>query len=92
MADETTGTPQKKVLTNSLKLAGETLVSPGVSLALEGRVAAGLAHRGGANLAKALFGRVGWVLVAANSYSLAANGKSLFSELREIRARRAAAK
>ena len=82
--------PQGKVLSNGLKLAGEALVAPGTSLALNGHVAAGLAHFSGAKLAKKVIGPVGWLLVAANSYSLATNGKSLFSELGSIRARRRA--
>jgi hypothetical protein len=84
--------PQKSVLGNGVKLAGEALVAPGTSLALNGHVAAGLGHLGGAHLAKALLGPVGWLLVAANSYSLATSGNSLLSEVRSVRSRRKAAK
>jgi hypothetical protein len=84
--------PQKAVLFNGVKLASEALVAPGTSLALNGHVAAGLGHLGGAHVAKALLGPVGWLLVAANSYSLATNGNCLLSEVRSARGRRKAAK
>ena len=84
--------PQKTVLANGLKLAGEALVAPGTSLALNGQVAAGVGHLAGAKLAKAVLGPWGWVLTAANSYSLSTNGKSLLSEIKAVRSRRQAAK
>jgi hypothetical protein len=84
------GRPQKPVLTNGLKLVSES-VAPGMSLALNGRVAAGLAHFAGARLARAVLGPVGWLLVAANSYSLSSQGKSLVTEVSEVRGRRKAA-
>jgi len=65
------------VLTNALKVAGEAYVVPGASLVADGDIRGGAFHIAGAFVARALLGPIGWVLVAANSYSNSVSGKNL---------------
>jgi hypothetical protein len=67
-------------VTNAVKLAGEGLIAPGTSLLLDGDIKAGGAHVVAGLAAKALLGPVGWLLVAANSFSKSATGKSLYEQ------------
>jgi hypothetical protein len=68
------------LLSRGLKLAGETIL-PGASLLLDGNVGAGALHLLGGALAKSALGPLGWVLVAANSYSRSVSGRSLLGHL-----------
>jgi hypothetical protein len=65
------------VVTNALKVAGEAFVVPGASLVADGDIRGGAFHIAGAFVARALLGPIGWVLVAANSYSNSVSGKHL---------------
>ncbi len=58
-----------EVLSRGVKIVGESLVAPGSSLILDGRIGKGGAHLVGGALATWVLGPVGWFLVAANSYS-----------------------
>lgn len=72
---------KKAILTHSLKLVGETMVLPGSSLLIDGKVKKGALHAGVGLLAGALLGGPAILLVAANSFSLSLTGKSLPSNL-----------
>jgi hypothetical protein len=68
------------LLERGLKIAGES-VAPGASLLLDGKVVPGVAHFLAGMLARAVFGPVGVILVAADSYSRSVSGKSLLEQL-----------
>lgn len=70
-----------KILKNGVKLSGEMLLIPGSSLLLDGNVKSGLFHAGAGILAKIILGVPGFLLVAANSYSLSCTGKGLLANL-----------
>ena len=69
-----------KTVTNAVKLASE-IITPGGSLLLDGDIRRGGAHVLLGLAARALLGPVGWVLVAANSFSQSTTGKSLPEQL-----------
>jgi hypothetical protein len=71
------------VLARGLKLAGET-IAPGASLLLDGEVASGVGHLVVGTLARMAFGPVGFLLVAADSYSKSVSGKSLLEQVRGV--------
>jgi hypothetical protein len=77
------------VITNGVKLAGDTVLAPGTSLLLEGRVIEGSLYVIVGFTARALMGPVGWLAVAASSYASATTGKNLLQlateALREVR-------
>ena len=75
-ASETSG---GVLLSRGLKIAGET-VAPGASLLLDGQVVPGVTHFLAGMLARAAFGPVGIILVAANSYSRSVSGKGLLEQ------------
>jgi hypothetical protein len=62
---------------NGVKAAGEVFVVPGSSLILDGNVKGSVAHVGGAYLARAIFGPIGWAYFAADSFSVSVTGKNL---------------
>ncbi len=68
------------VITNGVKLAGDTLLAPGTSLLLEGKVIGGSLHVIVGLAAGALLGPIGWLAVAANSYASATTGKNLLQQ------------
>jgi Family of unknown function (DUF6072) len=72
------------VIGRGIKILGETVV-PGASLALDGDLLPGAAHLVGGLVARWAFGPVGWLLVAANSYSKSVTGKSLAEHLQSTR-------
>jgi hypothetical protein len=69
------------LLSRGLKIAGET-VAPGASLLLDGQVLPGVAHFLAGMVARAAFGPVGMILVAADSYSKSVSGKGLLEQLK----------
>jgi hypothetical protein len=76
-----------KAIVHGVKLTGDVLVAPGTSLLLESEVVAGSLHVivglvARALLGTALLGSVGWLVVAANSYSKATTGKNLLQQVR----------
>jgi len=70
-----------ETLTNGIRLTGETLLAPGASLLLQGRIVNGGLHLIAGVAARALIGPVGWFIVAANSYSEAASGQNLLQQV-----------
>jgi len=73
------------VVENGVRLFSEALL-PGTSLLIDGDVKSGLAHAGIGLLAAAVFGPLGWVAVAADSYSRSVTGKSLTEQFSSGRA------
>ena len=59
---------------NAIKFIGETVL-PGASQILDGEFKSGALHFIGAALARAVFGPIGHLFVAANSYSKSVTGK-----------------
>jgi len=68
-------------MVNGLKAAGEALVIPGASLALDGNIKDASIHMAGAVVARVLFGPIGWAYFAVDSYSKSVTGKSLYQSL-----------
>ena len=77
------------VIGRGIKILGETVV-PGASLVLDGKILPGAAHLVGGLVARWAFGPVGWLLVAANSYSKSVTGRSLTEHLASTRPEAAA--
>jgi hypothetical protein len=71
-----------QVKENGIKIVGETVVAPGASLLLDGNIKAGGAHIIAGIAAKLIFGRIGWMLVALNSFSKSATGRYLHQQFR----------
>lgn len=69
--------------TKALLLASDVLVVPGTSQLLQGNIGSAVLHAVGGLTAKALLGWPGLLLVALNSYSSAATGKSLPEKVAE---------
>lgn len=65
------------VLANGAKIIGEAAVIPGVSLMADGEVRAGVVHGIVGVTAAIVFGPIGWLAVAANSYSRSVTGHHL---------------
>ena len=91
MTENTTGSELSSgtTLGRGIKIAGEAFVAPGSSLILDGRILPGAAHVVGGLLARWALGPIGWLLVAANSYSESVTGKSLPDQVQSMRARQA---
>jgi C1A family cysteine protease len=68
---------EQGVGSKALMLAGDVLVVPGTSQLLQGNLGSAALHAVGGLVARALLGWPGLLLVALNSYSSAATGKSL---------------
>lgn len=66
-------------INNAVKLASEGLVAPGASLLLDGDFKGGGAHLIVGLVAKALLGPIGWLLVAADSFSKSTTGKNVYA-------------
>ncbi|HLJ16205.1 MAG TPA: DUF6072 family protein [Bryobacteraceae bacterium] len=67
---------------NGIKAVGEAVFCPGTSLLLDGDIKAGGGHAIIGVAAGLIFGRIGWVLVALNSFSKSATGKYLHQQFR----------
>lgn len=67
-------------MARGVKLVGET-VAPGTSLLIDGDMAAGTLHLVGGWIARKALGPVGWLLVAANSYSRSVTGRGIVEHL-----------
>jgi hypothetical protein len=72
------------VIGRGIKILSEAVV-PGASLVLDGEILPGAAHLIGGLVARWAFGPVGWLLVAANSYSKSVTGRSLTEHLQSTR-------
>jgi hypothetical protein len=81
---------KSQVVENGVKFLGETVL-PGTSLLLDGEFKAGLAHAVVGLLATAAIGSLGWILVAADSFSESVTGKSLIEQVSSSRPRSARA-
>jgi hypothetical protein len=81
-AEDNTLKAEDNTFKNGVKLAGEAFVLPGSSLLLDGNLTAGGLHLAGAYVASALIGPIGWVLVAANSFSKSTTDKHLVGHLK----------
>jgi hypothetical protein len=66
------------VLANGAKVLGEVAVVPGASLIVDGDVKAGVLHGVVGVSAAIVFGPIGWLAVAANSYSRSVTGHNLY--------------
>jgi len=66
---------------NGFKAAGEILVAPGASLALDGDLKDAGIHFAGAVVARLFLGPIGWIAFAADSYSRSTTGKSLVQQM-----------
>ncbi len=71
------------VFANGVKLVGEVLV-PGASLLMDGKLGNGAAHAVVGLGIKAMFGPVGWLLAAADSYSKSVSDKYLWDHASEL--------
>ena len=60
--------------TRAIKLVGECFL-PGASLALDGNLKDGALHLAGGIVGRMVFGPLGWIYAAANSYSNSVTGK-----------------
>ena len=78
------------VLGRTVKIAGEALIAPGSSLILDGQILPGAAHLVGGLLARWAIGPIGWLLVAANSYSRSVTGEGLVDYVKRQRSAGAA--
>ncbi len=66
-----------EVLANGAKALGELAVIPGASLIADGYVRAGIVHGVVGVTAAIVFGPIGWLAVAANSFSKSVSGHNL---------------
>lgn len=71
--------PAGTVVLNAVKgIADVTL--PGASLLFEGDIKSGTLHVVSGLVAKALFGPIGWLAVAADAFSLSTTGKHIYQQ------------
>jgi hypothetical protein len=66
---------------NGFKAAGEVLVMPGASLALDGDLKDAGLHFVGAVVARLFLGPIGWLAFAADSYAKSTTGKGLYQQI-----------
>lgn len=66
---------------NGAKLVADFTVLPGSSLLVDGKILEGGAHTLVGLVAARAIGPLGWILVAANSYSKSVSGTSLYGHL-----------
>ena len=72
---------EDKPFSNALRLAGDTLIAPGTSLIIDGKIADGAAHVAVGIAARAVFGPIGWLAVAADAYAKSTTGTSLLDHV-----------
>lgn len=66
---------------NGAKFVADFTVLPGSSLLVDGKILEGGAHTIVGFVATRAIGPIGWILVAANSYSKSTSGVSLYEHL-----------
>jgi hypothetical protein len=71
--------PPGTVALNAVKGIADAAL-PGASLLIEGNVRSGTLHVAAGLLARAIFGPVGWLAVAADSFSLSVTGKHIYQQ------------
>lgn len=74
---ETAPTAPGDVLANGAKILGEVAILPGASLIADGNVKSGVIHGVVGVTAAIVFGPIGWLAVAADSYSRSVTGHHL---------------
>lgn len=70
-----------KVLANGIRLVGDTLIAPGSSHILEGKVGSGLGRFAIAAAARAVLGPIGWLVVGLDSYAKTTTGRGLLDRV-----------
>jgi len=70
-----------RVVSNGVRLAGDTLLAPGTSLLLDGQVGQGAARVAVGIVARMAVGPVGWLLVAADAYTKSSTGSGLLDRV-----------
>ncbi|MCA9689273.1 MAG: hypothetical protein KC636_06660 [Myxococcales bacterium] len=73
----------KHVLPNTLRLIGDVAIAPGTSLLVDGKFKAGAARVAAGLVARAVLGPVGWLAVAADSYTKSTTGRGLIDRIRD---------
>lgn len=73
--------PERRIVERGIKIAGEALVAPGLSLILDGKLGAGALHAIAGLAAATVLGPPGYILLAANSYARSVTGRNLPSAL-----------
>lgn len=67
-----------EILANGAKIVGEVAIVPGVSLIADGDLRGGITHGVIGVVAGTFFGPLGWLVVAADSYSRSVSGHYLY--------------
>lgn len=70
-----------KVIANGIRLAGDTLIAPGSSQILDGKVGSGLGRFAIAAAARVVLGPIGWLVVGLDSYAKTTTGRGLLDRL-----------
>lgn len=70
-----------KVVANGIRLAGDTLIAPGSSQILDGKVGSGLGRFAIGIAARAVLGPIGWIAIGLDSYSKTTTGKGLLERM-----------
>jgi hypothetical protein len=70
-----------KVIANGIRLAGDTLIAPGSSQILDGKVGSGLGRFAIGAAARAVLGPIGWLVVGLDSYAKTTTGRGLLDRL-----------
>jgi hypothetical protein len=75
--------PAGTILINAVKGIADASL-PGASLLIEGNLKSGTYHLVGGLVARALFGPIGWIAVAADSFSLSVTGKHIYQQFVDV--------
>lgn len=80
-------TAEKKQLSpaiaNGVRLVGDTLVAPGTSLLIDGKIGAGAGRVVAGLVARAAIGPIGWLAIAADSYTKSTTGRGILDRMLE---------
>jgi hypothetical protein len=83
-------TKNSQVLPNAIRLAGDVMFLPGTSLIVDGDLRGGGTRALLGVAAGAMLGPIGWLAVAADSYTKSTTGVGLLERIREKRDERRA--
>jgi hypothetical protein len=78
------------VVSNGVRLATDTLIIPGASQILDGKIGSGLARAVVGIAARTVLGPIGWLVVGLDSYSKTTSGKGLIARMSSGQAAQAA--
>jgi len=70
-----------RVIANGIRLASDTLIAPGSSQILDGKVGSGLGRFAIGAAARAVLGPIGWLVVGLDSYAKTTTGRGLLERL-----------